>query len=56
MAEAVDGRAVGGETHSGDIVISVGKSPNHEGFSTNDQNSGAGGLGQGTPKVCQFPL
>ncbi|XP_019164774.1 PREDICTED: serine/threonine-protein kinase prpf4B-like isoform X1 [Ipomoea nil] len=50
MPEAVDGRAEGGESRSGDKVISVGKSPNQEGFATNDQNSGAGGLGQGTPK------
>nr|GMD21239.1 serine/threonine-protein kinase prpf4B [Ipomoea batatas] len=50
MPEAVYYRADGGESHSGDKVISVGKSPNQEGFATNDLNSGAGGLGQGTPK------
>nr|GMD16798.1 serine/threonine-protein kinase prpf4B [Ipomoea batatas] len=48
--EAVYYRADGGESHSGDKVISVGKSSNQDGFATNDQNSGAGGLGQGTPK------
>nr|GLL32490.1 serine/threonine-protein kinase prpf4B-like isoform X2 [Ipomoea trifida] len=50
MPEAVYYRADGGESHSGDKVISVGKSPNQERFATNDQNSVAGGLGQGTPK------
>nr|GMD19796.1 serine/threonine-protein kinase prpf4B [Ipomoea batatas] len=50
MPEAVYYRADGGESHSGDKVISVGKSSNQDGFATNDQNSGAGGLGQGTPK------
>nr|GMD18386.1 serine/threonine-protein kinase prpf4B [Ipomoea batatas] len=50
MPEAVYYRADGGESHSGHKVISVGKSSNQDGFATNDQNSGAGGLGQGTPK------
>lgn len=35
-----------------DASFTIGKSPSQNGNSTPERNPGAGGLGDGTPKVC----
>lgn len=47
-----DGQTNGIDVHVDEPTFSVGKSPLQVGHIADEQASGAGGLGQGTPKVC----
>lgn len=42
----------GTDTYDDDPSFSVGKSPPQNGHPASERASGAGGLGEGTPKVC----
>lgn len=52
VPEIPDGRTDGTDTYVADSSFSVGKSPPQNGISASERASGAGGLGEGTPKVC----
>lgn len=46
-----DDKSVGVNTCVNDLSFNVGKSPQQNGISSFERTSGAGGLGEGTPKV-----
>ncbi|XP_019180421.1 PREDICTED: serine/threonine-protein kinase prpf4B [Ipomoea nil] len=50
LASEVDARTDDADTYVGDQEFSVGKSPHQDNLSVNEQTSGVGGLGQGSPK------
>ena len=52
--ESVDGRGDSTNMFVAKPSFSVGKSPPPNGVATTGGNSGAGGLGEGTPKVGLF--
>lgn len=56
VPESVDGKSDGADVHVDDPTFSVGKSPLQGGHIADEQASGAGGLGQGTPKVCSHAI
>lgn len=56
VPEVPDGKNDGTDTYDADPSFSVGKSPPQNGLSASERASGAGGLGEGTPKVCLLSL
>lgn len=50
VPEVPDGKNDGTDTYDADPSFSVGKSPPQNGLSASERTSGAGGLGEGTPK------
>ncbi|KAK4357591.1 hypothetical protein RND71_023201 [Anisodus tanguticus] len=50
VPESIDGKSNGADVHVDEPTFSVGKSPLQGGDIADEQASGAGGLGQGTPK------
>ncbi|XP_059288452.1 uncharacterized protein LOC132041773 isoform X2 [Lycium ferocissimum] len=50
VPESIDGKSNGAVVHVDEPTFSVGKSPLQNGDIADEQASGAGGLGQGTPK------
>lgn len=50
--ENLDDKSVGVDTSVADLSFNVGKSPQQNGVTSFERTSGAGGLGEGTPKVC----
>lgn len=51
-----NGKSDGGNVYPVDQLFSVGKSPTQNGISASDKTSGPRGLGDGSPKVCSFPM
>ncbi|XP_059649397.1 uncharacterized protein LOC132295237 [Cornus florida] len=50
VPEVLDGLGDGADTNFADPSFSVGKTPSQNGVSASEKTSGAGGLGEGTPK------